>query len=48
MWEKNSVTGTGEMAPLFSVDVGVFLQQNKKTAFVTAAAFNTGREEQIS
>lgn len=48
MWMKNSATGRGNIGPLFSVGVRVFLQQNKKAASVPAAAFNTGREEQLS
>lgn len=41
---KNSVTGREGTGPLLSMDVGVFLQLNKKAASVTAAAFNNGRE----
>lgn len=46
---ENSVTGREAIGSLFSTDVGVLLQQNKKGLPVfQQAAFNTGRDGQIS
>lgn len=51
MWKKTSVPGREETGPLFSVDVGAFLQHNsgnRKTRFVAATGVSTARGEQIS